>query len=78
MAKIGEDHQRSSGDTIPNCSGEFREIRKRKERAGLAADCHPAASLETLALSTSGTERMVNGREGKHGGRAGENNGWRE
>ena len=34
----------SSGDTIPNCWGEFREIRKSKERRGIAASGHPAGT----------------------------------
>jgi len=28
-------HQSSSGDTIPNCLGEFREIRESKQRTGI-------------------------------------------
>src|SRR5208337_3146378 len=34
----------SSGDTIPNCLGEFREIRESKERTGIAAYGHPAGT----------------------------------
>jgi Flp pilus assembly pilin Flp len=33
----------SSGDTIPNCLGEFREIRESKQRTGIAAYGHPGA-----------------------------------
>ena len=52
----------SSGDTIPNCLGEFREIRESKQRTGIAPYSHPAGTLgATLALSASGHERMVKG-----------------
>ncbi len=40
----------SSGDTIPNCLGEFREIR---ERRGIAVDGHPAG-----APGATGVERL--------------------
>jgi hypothetical protein len=35
---------RSSGDTIPNCLGEFREIRESKQRTGMAPYGHPAGT----------------------------------
>src|SRR5208283_3456938 len=44
---------RSSGDTIPNCWGEFREIRKSKERRGIAAYGHPAGTP-----GATGVERL--------------------
>src|SRR5271166_3749479 len=47
----------SSGDTIPNCLGEFREIRIR-QASRLGSD--RLARLEPLALSASGHEGMVN------------------
>src|SRR5271157_5750204 len=34
----------SSGDTIPNCVGEFREIRESKQRTGIAPYGHPAGA----------------------------------
>ncbi len=52
---------RSSGDTIPNCLGEFREIRESKQRTGIAPYGLRQARLEPLALSVSGRERMFNG-----------------
>ncbi len=48
----------SSGDTIPNCLGEFREI---KERTGIAAYGHPAGTPEQTGVERLGHERTVNG-----------------
>ena len=45
--------RRSSGYTIPNCLGEFREIRESKQRTGIAADGHPAG-----APGATGVERL--------------------
>ena len=44
---------RSSGDTIPNCLGEFREIRESKQRTGIAPYGHPAGTL-----GATGVERL--------------------
>ena len=49
----------SSADTIPNCLGEFREIRESEQRAGIAP--YGRHALERLALSASGHERVVKG-----------------
>src|SRR5208337_4072347 len=35
---------RSSGDTRPNCLGEFREIGESKQRTGIAPYGHPAGT----------------------------------
>src|SRR5271157_3094008 len=43
----------SSGDTIPNCLGEFREIRESKQRAGIALYGHPAGTP-----GATGVERL--------------------
>ena len=51
-------HARSSGDTIPNCLGEFREI---KERAGIATYGHRAGTPEATDVERLGHERTVNG-----------------
>ena len=48
----------SSGDTIPNCLGEFREI---KERTGIAAYGHPAGTSEPLGLSALATRERSTG-----------------
>ena len=53
--------QRSSGDTMPNCLGEFREIRESNREQALRRMASRQARLEPLALSVSGHERMVNG-----------------
>jgi len=58
----------SSADTIPNCLGEFREIRESKQRTGIAADGHPAG-----APGATGVERLrprENG-QGSDGGEQG-------
>jgi len=52
---------RSSGDTIPNCWGEFREIRKRKEKRGIAADGRPAGMPGATGVERPSHERTVNG-----------------
>jgi hypothetical protein len=49
---------RSSGDTTPNCLGEFREI---KEKTGIAADGHRAGTPEQTGVECLGHERTVNG-----------------
>ena len=49
---------RSSGDTIPNCLGEFREI---KERTGIVTFGHPAGTPEQTGVERLGHERTVNG-----------------
>ncbi len=51
----------SSGDTIPDCLDEFREIRESKQRIGIAADGHPAGSSGAGGIERSGHERTVNG-----------------
>src|SRR5208337_1104440 len=43
----------SSGDTIPNCLGEFREIRENKQRTGIALYGHPAGTP-----GAAGVERL--------------------
>ncbi len=43
----------SSGDTIPNYLGEFREIRESNERAGIASDGH-----QTGRPGAPGVERL--------------------
>ena len=48
----------SSGDTIPNCLGEFWEI---NERTGIAAYGHPAGTPEQAGVERLGQERTVNG-----------------
>src|SRR5208283_1743727 len=48
----------NSRDTIPNCSGEFREI---KERTSIAACGHPAGTPEQSGVERLGHERTVNG-----------------
>ena len=52
--------QGSSGDTIPNCLGEFREIRESNGEQALRPDGHPAGALEPLALNVAGRERIFN------------------
>ena len=43
----------SSGDTIPNCLGEFREIRESNREQALRADGHPAGTP-----GATGVERL--------------------
>ena len=52
---------RSSGDTIPNCLGEFREIRESKQRTGIAPYGHPAGTPGATGVERLGHERMVKG-----------------
>ena len=61
QAPILQEGSGSSRDTIPNCLGEFREIRESKERTGMRLMAIRQARLEPLALSVSGRDRMVNG-----------------
>ena len=42
-----------SGDTIPDCLGELREIKESNERAGIAADVHQAGTPRA-----AGVERL--------------------
>ncbi len=59
----------SSGDTIPNCLGEFREIRESNERTSVAARAIREARLEQPELSGSSQERMVYGPTATSGGK---------
>ncbi len=44
-AEISNRDRWSSGDTMPNCLGEFREIREGKQRTGIAPYVRPAGTL---------------------------------
>ena len=48
-------------DTIPNCLGEFREIRESKQRTGIAPYGHPAGTPGATGVERFGHERMVKG-----------------
>ena len=54
---------------MPNCWGEFREIRKSKERRDIAADGHPAGTP-----GATGVERLSPRKNGQRlgGGKWGE------
>ena len=58
----------SSGDTIPNCLGEFREI---KERTGITAIAIRQACLNKLGLSALATRERSTGERRRVG-----RNGW--
>ena len=50
----------SSGDTVPNFWGEFREIRESKQRTGIAADVHRAGTPRV-----AGVERLLPRKNGQ-------------
>src|SRR5208283_5091486 len=53
----------SSGDTIPNCLGEFREIRESEQRTGIAPYGQPAGTL-----GATGVERLRPRENGQRSG----------
>ena len=50
----------SSGDTIPNCLGEFREIRESKQGIGITPYGHPAGTPGATGVDRPWHEGMVN------------------
>ncbi len=56
----------SSGDTLPNCLGEFREIRESNGRTGIAADVHQAGTPRA-----AGVEHLQPRENGQRGARRG-------
>jgi len=60
----------SSGDTMANCLGEFREIRESHERTGIAADVHHRqARLEPPRFKIAGRLRRPAGSRRVEGAR---------